>query len=95
MKIITNNRPRPLLGWWDLSDKEKAEFDWLETEEEQGSAGFFRYTGHTYCLGEFTVPNSPLFLYWDGVANDSFFSGVLIKHIHSLDDEIVVGRYYC
>ena len=94
MKIITNNQPRPLLGWEDLSDKERAEFDWLETEEEQCSADFFRYKGRTYCLDEFVTPNSPHFLDWDGVAHDSFFSGVLVQCIHGLDDEIIVGRYY-
>lgn len=95
MKIITNNQPRPLLSWWDLSDKEKAEFDWLETEEEQCSADFFRYKGQVYCLDEFShITSSHDLSGWDGIYNNSFFSGVLIKYIHGLDDEIVVGHYY-
>ena len=95
MKIVTNNQPRPLLDWHDLTYVEKAEFDWLETEEEQCSASFFRYRGFTYCLGEFTRtdPDGEL-SDWDGVTPESYFSAVLIKFIHGIDDEIVVGRCF-
>ena len=96
MKIITNNQPRPLLDWWDLTDKEKAEFEWLETGEEQCTAVFFRYRGQVYCLDEFTRTNSDELLSdWDGLYATSAFSGVLVKYIHGLDDEIVVGSCYC
>ena len=33
LRIITNNVPRPLLGWWDLDEKQQKfvqdEYDWL------------------------------------------------------------------
>ena len=95
MKIVTNNQPRPLLDWWDLSEKEQAEFDWLETEEEQSSATFFRYKGQVYCLDEFTHTSTELFDDWDGLSSTSAFSAVLIKFVHGTDDEIVAGRCFC
>lgn len=95
MKIISNNQPRPLLGWWDLSDKEQREFGWLESEEDRYSAVFFRYKGQAYCLDEFVRTDTGGSLSdWDGVHATSAFSGVLVKYIHGLDDEIVVGRCY-
>lgn len=94
MKIISNNQPRPLLRWWDLTEKEQQEFDWLETVEEQSCADFFRYKGQVYCLDEFTNLKDGPFSGWDGVYAGSFFSGVLVKFINVFDDEIIVGRYY-
>lgn len=94
MKIITNNQPRPLLDWSNLSEKEQAEFDWLGTEEEQCSAEFFRYKGQVWCLDEFTHTSTERFADWDGLHSTSAFTAVLIKFIHGLDDEIVVGRCY-
>lgn len=95
MKIITNNQPRPLLGWWDLTDKEKQDFDWLETEEEQFLAIFFRYKGQVYNLEEFVRPcRDGALSDWDGLHATSAFAGVLIKFIPGLDDEVVVGSCY-
>lgn len=94
MKIVTNNQPRPLLDWSNLSEKEQEKFDWLETEEEQCSATFFRYKGQVWCLDEFIRTSGELSDNWDGVSATSAFSAVLIKYIHGLDDEIVVGRCY-
>lgn len=95
MKIITNNQPRPTLSWWDLSDKEKAEFDWLEAEEEQCSAVFFKYKRQMYCLDEFfSIYPKGVISGWDGIHSESAFSGVLVNHTQGINDEIIVGRYY-
>lgn len=94
MKIVTNNQLRPLLSWYDLTEKERQDFDWPGSEEEQWSTVFFRYKGQVYCLDEFTRTSTELFADWDGHSATSAFSGVLIKYIHGLDDEIVVGRCY-
>lgn len=95
MKIVTNNQPRPLLDWSNLSEKEQQEFDWLETEEEQCSADFFRYKGQVYCLDEFVRTDTDGALSnWDGLHATSAFSGVLVKFVPDIDDEIVVGRCY-
>lgn len=65
IKVITNNVPRNLIDGYELSAKERAEFDyyrwpgidpghpepWRDGEE----ATFFRYRGTLYDLGEFTA----------------------------------------
>lgn len=95
MKIVTNNQPRPTIRWWDLTDKEKQEFDWQETEDERYSAVFFRYKGQVYCLDEFlSIHPKGVIPGWDGIHNESAFSGVLVKHTQGYYDEIIVGRYY-
>lgn len=99
MKITTNNQIRPILHWWELTEKEKKEFDYLDTENERDFSSFFRYKGQVYDLGEFMrVGNIPEFKGWDGYASDSFFSGVLVKYPvdewGSMEEGIIVGWYY-
>lgn len=99
LTIITNNVPRDVLDAWELSEAERAEFDYLnwdalETGEE--SASFFRYKGEVYDLGEFMrwdgVPFSPLAA-WDGYQSDTFFSGLLVRYVED-SERVVVARYY-
>lgn len=68
---------------------------------------FFRYRGNVYDLGEFVriVPQGatggPFCHYdhtgalkgWDGIATDSFFSGVVVKYVS--DELLRVGLYCC
>jgi hypothetical protein len=78
--IVTNNQPRALLDGMDLTDKEKADFDWLENIDEM-SGQFVRYRGQAYCLDEFMVlqtDEGPL-ADWHGYAAQSAFSAVLIR----------------
>lgn len=90
MKIITNNQPRPLLDWSNLTEKEQQEFDWL-APDEKFSADFFRYKGQVYCLNEFERNSSNG---WDGFYCHTFFSGVFVKLIQGNNDEIIVGSFY-
>jgi hypothetical protein len=92
-RIRTDNKPRALIYWSELKDKEKAEFNWLDTAEKQDGARFFKYRGHTYCLDEFMVIdyNQPL-PGWHGYLSDSYFSGVLIKW--SKDFEAITAATY-
>ena len=77
MKIITNNHWNNFLYWYELTEKEQAEFDWIENPDEHT---FFRYRGWVYSLDDFMLPNHVEELEeWDGYRSDSFFSGVLIK----------------
>lgn len=82
LTIRTNNHLYPILYWYELTAKEQARFDWLETEEKQSEATFIRYKGWTYSLDEFMrIENhsDPKFSSYDGYLSDTFFSGVLIK----------------
>lgn len=95
MNIISNHQPRLLLDWHQLTPKEKAEFDYLDSDDARISASFFRYRGIVYDAGEFMrIENSPVFHGWHGCAADSFFSGVLIRFCEYDRDRIIVGRYY-
>ena len=76
MQIITNNHWRNLEYGYQLSESERAEFDYLDDID---SADFIRYKGHVYYLGEFLHAPEPLAADWDGYTADSFFSGVVIK----------------
>ena len=89
MNIITNNVPRFTLDWSDLTDKERAEFTYLDTEQRQLDALFMRYKGWTYDLGEFM---GTALAGWDGIAVDTFFSGVLVRFVDS--ESVIVGRVY-
>ena len=71
--VKTNNTKRDVLQWHDLTDKEKEEFDYIDTEEKQYSAEFFRYRGSCYDISEFqriTAPGACL-NGWAYVAHDN------------------------
>lgn len=95
MKIVTNNAPRPILYGYELSEKEKQEFDYLEDID---SASFFRYKGAVYDLREFqpvtdVMTNCHGFKDWHGYCGDSFFSGVVIKYMRGFED-VIIGRWH-
>lgn len=95
VRIVTNNVPRPILYGWELTEKEKENFDYY-TEEELDCATFFRYKGEAYDIADFmraNFPNSP-FSSWAGYSSDSFFSGIVIKFPPDSDDHVIVG-WYC
>lgn len=94
--IKTNNQPRSIIYGYELTEKEQAEFDYINDIE---SAQFFRYRGNLYDLGEFmyidrkreSLPEG--FKHWHGYQSDSFFSGLLVKYTND-DDCVIVGTYY-
>ncbi len=100
LRIITNRVPRDVLNWYELTEKERAEFDYLDSEERQAEANFVRYRGEVYDLGEFerTPNNEPArqelnqLAAWDGYRGDSFYSGVVIKYCDDFE-RVIVGLY--
>lgn len=102
MKITTNHQCRPTLMWYDLTTKEKKEFDYIE-EEDQSSMLFVRYKGWVYDVGDFmrvpaedgTANDYNHMGGWDGYQSDSAFSGVLIRWTDSCGDYVVMGTYTC
>jgi hypothetical protein len=90
--ITTNNVPRDVIDAWELSTKERAEFeylDWKAIEEGHDSASFFRYKGQVYDLGEFTWHPDSI---WDGIQHDSHFSGIVVRYVDDYE-RVIVGRY--
>jgi len=95
LTVITNHQPRHLLRFDELTKKEKENFDYDTSESE-----FVRYKGQVYdVFQEFQrVPysNENRWFksgYWDGILNDTFFSGVLIKFCDDYDS-VILGRYF-
>lgn len=104
--VITNNQPRDLFALADLPAKAQADFDYIDAGDEH-STRLFQYKGSWYDLHEFTRvqsrgaarfgdhpvdTDSPLRA-WDGIQTETFFSGVLVRHIDD-GDRVIVGRYY-
>ena len=80
-----------MISWYDLTEKEKFEFDYDNAEE----SSFFRYKKWVYTLDDFMRldKNSPLSKNWHGYSSDSFFSGILIELNHS-NDGVKVATYF-
>ena len=90
MQIITNNIPRQLIFGYELTDKEKTDFNYLDDID---SHNFIKYKGFIYDVNEFmSTYNMDSLKDWDGYSSDSYFSGVLIKFIDS--DYVLMARYY-
>lgn len=94
LTIKTNNKPRFLVYGYELTEKEKSEFDWMEKEELE-TAEFFRYKNRVYAVSEFLrVPeDSESFKGWDGYSSDSFFSGVIVKFCDDCES-VIIGTYF-
>lgn len=92
MQIKTNNVPRDILRWHDLTDDERSEFGYFD-EQTCEDASFFRFKGDVYDLAEFTVwdnPASPTRQGWDGFRSDSYFSGLVVRYVDDYE-RVVVG----
>lgn len=86
MDIITNHVPRDIIYGFQLSPKEREDFDYY-SDDELDERQFFRYRGSVYDTSEFypwlTLPK------WDGFRSDSFFSGVAIKYVDDFERVVV------
>jgi hypothetical protein len=95
--VKTNNVPRDLISAFELSSaqysKLRAEFDYMEDADFE-SAMFFTYKSQIYCLADFMRLDSYIPGNWQGVMNDTYFSGILVKIVDSCKS-VVVGRYFC
>ena len=87
MKIKTNNQPRGILSWYDLTPAEQKEFDYLE----EGEGSFFRYKNQVYDLGE--AMRIEGVGQWQGYYSETAFSGVLIRYTSDCD-QVIVGQYF-
>jgi hypothetical protein len=92
MDIITNHKPRPLIYGYELTELERANFDYMAPDELE-SAAFFKYKGDVYSMGDFMRTDGAQDLRaagWHGFKTDSFFSAVLIK-LSDCGDAVTVG----
>jgi hypothetical protein len=92
LTIRTNNQPRHLIYGYELTAKEKLEFDYIDAEEID-THEFFRFKGIVYDPSEFMDCSHAFGIdAWHGYYSDSFFSGVLIKYTGN--DAVIVGQYF-
>lgn len=92
--IRTDNRPRPLFSWCDLTEKERKEFDYIEDPEATANDRFMRYKRWVYDLHQaLPVGRIEPFKGWTGYMPDSFYSGVLFKYIGDDADQVVAATY--
>lgn len=97
LTIKTNNIPRPVIYAYELTAKERVEFDYYDIADLE-MRRFFRYKGNVYDLAEFmrvtdTMKNCHGFNGWDGYYSDSFFSGILIRYADNFES-VIVATYY-
>ena len=93
VKIITNNQPRPLLDWVNLTEREQKEISDLLPSDMWDSNLYFRYKQQVYPLSEIlAVGRNPSLAQWDGYSPDTYFSGIVTKLVPEMDS-IIVGRY--
>jgi hypothetical protein len=99
-KIRTNNVPRLVIYWDDLTDKEREDFAYRTADD---GAMFVRFCGCTYDLSDFMHWDSGVtpqmeeagFRKWDGYQGDSHFSGVLCRFVDMNEGQgVVMGTYY-
>lgn len=95
MPVKTNNIPRPVVYGFELSDKERKEFDYLDWDDEFAlTTSFFRYKGELYHMGDAMRVESTneLCKGWDGYFGESFFSAVVFK---DRGEYVIVGTAFC
>lgn len=96
MEIRTNYVPRFMLDAYELTTKEREEFDYLDWEAIDAgsdSATFFRYKGQLYDLGDFLRLVVCEADGWDASRHDSAFSGLVVKLMGD-GDRVIVGQYF-
>lgn len=95
MKIITDNKVRPTLYSYELTAKERDQFDYKDDAKFE-QCTYIRYLNNVYCVNDFErcIPTGPLALLgWEGVESQSYFSGVLIQTSEHDPDYVIMGRY--
>lgn len=95
IEIRTNGKFRPVLYGFELTDSERRDFDYIDSDDFDGST-FVRYKGRLYDVGEFLrIPErSEDLAGWDGYAPDSYFSGTLIRFDPDDSERVVMGWYF-
>lgn len=87
MKIKTNNVPRHVVYWHELTEKEQNEFTdddpvFEDVAERLEDSIYFRYRGRVYSLSDFmrALPHGYFEnAGWSGYLSETAFSGVVVK----------------
>ena len=89
--ITTNNHQRLVIDGNQLTDKERAEFDYIDWENDYTE--FFRYRGNLYHLGDAMRAEGDTMKGWDGYYGETFWSAVLVRYTPDME-HVVIGYWY-
>lgn len=104
LEIVTNHHWRELTNFYEMSEKDRDDFDYL-TEDQHYEARFFKYKDTWYDAFDF-ISTSPgpwnhglpaEFRQWDGYINDTAWTGILLLHssgFRDIDDDMVMVAYF-
>ncbi len=96
--IKTNHIPRPVLCWHDLTNGEREDFNYLDTDAKRESAQFGRYKGYVYDLTDMERQRSTempkAFRGWSDYLSDSYFSGIVIRFADNFES-VIFGTWFC
>ena len=91
MEIVTNNKPRDIVSFFELKNKHQKEMiDKFGNEAEV--MDFFIYKNDVYCLSDFCITHQ-FGKHWDGAYNDTFFSIVLVRYTNC-NSAVIIGMVY-
>lgn len=96
--VRSNFHHVPIIYGWQLSDKEKREFNYYSSLSDLHEASFFRYKGRVYNIEEFSIfqdkDRPDVFKKWEAFSNDCFRSGLVIRYAPNTDFECLqVGEW--
>jgi hypothetical protein len=86
IRSTTNNRARDLLSFYELTEEQRAEFDYLDDEEEHYSLRFFMFRGMVWDAHEFERSDMTSY---DGVQGQSYFDAVAIRYVEDQQRVVV------
>lgn len=101
LTVKTNHKPRPKLRWDELTDDERAELDYVDTDDKRDEWEGFRYRGSVYDLGDGfeLAPDSIKAHGFDGWQTQSYFDGIAVQYFdkdgeYRYDDVVVAHVFW-
>lgn len=93
MEVTTDHKPREIIEGYALTEKERAEFDyldWPKIDAGEDSASFVRYRSQLYNLGECMRFTSPVEGGWQGYWEESYSTAVVARYVQKDGDTFVI-----
>ena len=94
MEIVTNNKPRDIVSFFELKKKHREEMRDVFNEMAE-DLQFFIYKDGVYCLDDFCVVDKKgqLSKHWDAVLGTSYFTAIVIR-VTNCGESVIVGMAY-
>lgn len=91
-RVITNNQPRRLHLLAALPPRIQREFEYISIDDDLPRMVQYRGVWYDVCDSVYPggLPADNPLRAWDALISDSFFSGVVFRHV---GDDVVCGRW--